>query len=288
MRPDRIVVGEVRGAEAFELTRAINAGCGFLCTLHANSARDAVNALVNAALMAGENVTERIVRRIFVEALDLVVHVDRDDIVARRRCTSGARSPRSRRSFRACPTARRTSRCSSADGARSSARVDRRAAARIRAARRSGSCRRARSARSARARPRAGVSVLAAACAIGVCCALVAAALMGTMPRLRRVSTAGRAPPGTRPALVATGRARASPRRGSGSGVRPAALLALLVLVALTGSVFVALRASRSRSALFPARVLRAAAPACGCGRCRSRGPTGSAMSSPRSRPVGR
>ena len=80
MRPDRIVVGEVRGAEAFELTRAINAGCGFLCTLHANSARDAVNALVNAALMAGENVTEHIVRRIFVEALDLVVHVDRDDI----------------------------------------------------------------------------------------------------------------------------------------------------------------------------------------------------------------
>ena len=48
MRPDRIVVGEVRGAEAFELTRAINAGCGFLCTLHANSAHDAVNALVNA------------------------------------------------------------------------------------------------------------------------------------------------------------------------------------------------------------------------------------------------
>lgn len=80
MRPDRIVVGEVRGAEAFELTRAINAGCGFLCTLHANSAQDVVNALVNAALMAGENVTERIVRRIFVEALDLVVHVDRDDI----------------------------------------------------------------------------------------------------------------------------------------------------------------------------------------------------------------
>src|SRR5258708_21409903 len=80
MRPDGIVVGEVRGAEAFELTRAINAGCGFLCTLHANSARDAVNALVNAALMAGENVTEHIVRRIFVEAPDLVVHVDRDDV----------------------------------------------------------------------------------------------------------------------------------------------------------------------------------------------------------------
>jgi pilus assembly protein CpaF len=79
MRPDRIVVGEVRGAEAFELTRAINAGCGFMCTVHANSAPDALNALVNAALMAGENVTEQIVRRVFSQALDVIVHIDRDD-----------------------------------------------------------------------------------------------------------------------------------------------------------------------------------------------------------------
>jgi pilus assembly protein CpaF len=79
MRPDRIVVGEVRGAEAFELTRAINAGCGFMCTVHANRAPEALNALVNAALMAGENVTERIVQRVFSQALDLIVHVDRDD-----------------------------------------------------------------------------------------------------------------------------------------------------------------------------------------------------------------
>ncbi|HEX5586227.1 MAG TPA: ATPase, T2SS/T4P/T4SS family, partial [Acidimicrobiia bacterium] len=42
MRPDRIVVGEVRGAEAFELSRAVNAGCGFLCTVHANSAAEAL------------------------------------------------------------------------------------------------------------------------------------------------------------------------------------------------------------------------------------------------------
>jgi Flp pilus assembly CpaF family ATPase len=70
----------VRGAEAFELTRAVNAGCGFLCTVHANSSTDAVNALVNAALMAGENVTERIVRKVFGEALDLVVQLDRDDL----------------------------------------------------------------------------------------------------------------------------------------------------------------------------------------------------------------
>jgi pilus assembly protein CpaF len=79
MRPDRIVVGEVRGAEAFELTRAVNAGCGFLCTVHANSAREALTAIVNAALMAGENVTAEVVRNVFSQALDLVVHLDRDD-----------------------------------------------------------------------------------------------------------------------------------------------------------------------------------------------------------------
>jgi pilus assembly protein CpaF len=82
MRPDRIVVGEVRGAEAFELSRAVNAGCGFLCTVHANSASEALDALVNAALMAGENVTERIVRKVFSESLDVVIHVDRDDMVS--------------------------------------------------------------------------------------------------------------------------------------------------------------------------------------------------------------
>ena len=135
MRPDRIVVGEVRGAEAFELTRAINAGCGFLCTLHANSARDAVNALVNAALMAGENVTEHIVRRIFVEALDLVVHVDRDDVARGRRSRpppghrdlGGRPEPDRRRDVRAAVRSRRP---------RPSARVDRRAAAGVRAPRR--------------------------------------------------------------------------------------------------------------------------------------------------------
>jgi pilus assembly protein CpaF len=78
MRPDLIVVGEVRGAEAFELTRALNAGCGFACTIHANSAIDALDALVNAALMAGENVTERVVRKVFASSIDLVVHLERD------------------------------------------------------------------------------------------------------------------------------------------------------------------------------------------------------------------
>lgn len=78
MRPDLIVVGEVRGAEAFELTRAVNAGCGLGCTIHANSASDALDALVNAALMAGENIPERVVRKVFASSIDLVVHLDRD------------------------------------------------------------------------------------------------------------------------------------------------------------------------------------------------------------------
>lgn len=77
MRPDLIVVGEVRGSEAFELTRAVNAGCGMACTIHANSASDALDALVNAALMAGENVPERVVRKVFSSSIDLVVHLDR-------------------------------------------------------------------------------------------------------------------------------------------------------------------------------------------------------------------
>lgn len=77
MRPDLIVVGEVRGAEAFELTRAVNAGCGLGCTIHANSASDALEALVNAALMAGENVPEPVVRKVFSSSIDLVVHLDR-------------------------------------------------------------------------------------------------------------------------------------------------------------------------------------------------------------------
>ncbi len=77
MRPDLIVVGEVRGSEAFELTRAVNAGCGMACTIHANSAPDALEALVNAALMAGENIPERVVRKVFSTSIDLVVHLDR-------------------------------------------------------------------------------------------------------------------------------------------------------------------------------------------------------------------
>jgi pilus assembly protein CpaF len=87
MRPDLIVVGEVRGAEAFELTRAVNAGCGLACTIHANSAAQALEALVNAALMAGENVPERVVRKVFASSIDLVVHLDRRSDPAEQKLT---------------------------------------------------------------------------------------------------------------------------------------------------------------------------------------------------------
>jgi pilus assembly protein CpaF len=76
MRPDYIVVGEVLGAEAFEIVRAVNAGCGFACTVHANSARDALTALVNAAIMAGENVRSSDVREVLASSIKYVMHLE--------------------------------------------------------------------------------------------------------------------------------------------------------------------------------------------------------------------
>lgn len=48
--------------------------------MHANSAREALNAIVNTALMAGENVTEPVVRKVFANTIDFVIHLDRDPI----------------------------------------------------------------------------------------------------------------------------------------------------------------------------------------------------------------
>ena len=182
MRPDRIVVGEVRGAEAFELSRAVNAGCGFLCTVHANSASEALDALVNAALMAGENVTERIVRKVFSESLDVVIHVDRDDMVtgdAESLPASGhgdrrGRSRAARRlHHRAALRARR--------GGRAAA-LDRRAAVSPRGASGEGAARRA--AARARVRRRASTVSLAAALCIGIFCYCAAGFLLGRPPRI--------------------------------------------------------------------------------------------------------
>ena len=76
-RVDLLCVGEVRGEEAYELTRAVNAGCGFTCTIHANSAREAPSALVENSLKAGENIPEPAVRQSFARGIDVVVHLDR-------------------------------------------------------------------------------------------------------------------------------------------------------------------------------------------------------------------
>lgn len=83
MRPDLIVVGEVRGEEAYELTRAGNAGCGMLSTIHANGARQGLQALVSTAVMAGPNVAPEQVRGVFSSIVDLVVHTAKEPTGAR-------------------------------------------------------------------------------------------------------------------------------------------------------------------------------------------------------------
>ena len=93
MRADTLVVGEVRGPEAYELTRAGNAGCSLLCTIHANGTREAMNALVNTALLAGENVPAGQITAVFADIIDLVVHLDREDLAFR----DGAEGGRIRR-----------------------------------------------------------------------------------------------------------------------------------------------------------------------------------------------
>ena len=76
-RPDRIVVGEVRGAEALDMLLALNAGCSGFATLHANSARDALEKLVGYCMLAGDNVAEAFVRRAVAAVADLVVFLRR-------------------------------------------------------------------------------------------------------------------------------------------------------------------------------------------------------------------
>ena len=78
MRPDRIVVGEVRGAEALDMLQALNTGHdGSLSTIHANSARDALSRVETMVLMAGYDLPLRAIRQQVTSALDLVMHVER-------------------------------------------------------------------------------------------------------------------------------------------------------------------------------------------------------------------
>ncbi len=74
MRPGRIVVGEVRQAESFDLLIALNSGLPGLCTIHSNSAQDAISKLCTLPLLAGTNITSEFVIPTVGSCIDLVVH----------------------------------------------------------------------------------------------------------------------------------------------------------------------------------------------------------------------
>ena len=79
MRPTRIVVGEVRGAEALDMLSAMNSGHpGSMCTIHANGPREALTKLRTYALMAEEALPARAVTEMIAEAIELVVHLRMD------------------------------------------------------------------------------------------------------------------------------------------------------------------------------------------------------------------
>ncbi|MDR6907722.1 pilus assembly protein CpaF [Agromyces sp. 3263] len=82
MRPDRIVVGEVREAESLDLLIALNSGLPGMCTIHANSARDALVKLCTLPLLAGRNIDSSFVVPTVASCIDLVVHlgIDRDGV----------------------------------------------------------------------------------------------------------------------------------------------------------------------------------------------------------------
>lgn len=78
MRPDRIIVGEVRGNEAFDMMQAMNTGhSGSMSTIHSNSARDALARIENMILMANANLPIRAIRGQIVSAIDLLIHIER-------------------------------------------------------------------------------------------------------------------------------------------------------------------------------------------------------------------
>jgi pilus assembly protein CpaF len=85
MRPDRIIVGEVRGAEALDMLQAMNTGHdGGMCTIHANSPRDALSRLETLVLMAGTELPSRAIREQIVSAIHLLVHIRRYEDGVRR------------------------------------------------------------------------------------------------------------------------------------------------------------------------------------------------------------
>ncbi|MEO5535789.1 MAG: ATPase, T2SS/T4P/T4SS family [Pseudolysinimonas sp.] len=78
MRPDRLVVGEVREAESLDLLIALNSGLPGMCSLHANSASDALRKLCTLPLLAGRNIDASFVVPTVAHSIDLVVHAELD------------------------------------------------------------------------------------------------------------------------------------------------------------------------------------------------------------------
>lgn len=95
MRPSRLVVGEVRGAEAFDMLIAMNSGLPGMCTIHANSAKDALHKICALPLLAGSNVTHHFVIPTVASCVDLIVHCeltpDGRRVVSEIRAVSGRR-----------------------------------------------------------------------------------------------------------------------------------------------------------------------------------------------------
>ena len=84
MRPSRIIIGEVREAEALDLLIALNSGLPGMGTLHANSPRDAIIKLQTLPLLAGENISHKFIAPTVASAFDLIVHVSLDQSGMRR------------------------------------------------------------------------------------------------------------------------------------------------------------------------------------------------------------
>ena len=84
MRPSRIIVGEVRQEESLDMLLALNSGLPGMCTIHANSAREAITKMCTLPLLAGENVGSRFVVPTVASSIDLVVHIGLEATGARR------------------------------------------------------------------------------------------------------------------------------------------------------------------------------------------------------------
>ena len=93
MRPSRLIVGEVRQEECLDLLIALNSGLPGMCTLHANSAREALVKMCTLPLLAGENVSAAFVVPTVAASVDLVVHLGHGRV----RAAAGARDRRRHR-----------------------------------------------------------------------------------------------------------------------------------------------------------------------------------------------